>query len=61
MTGKIKHAAQAIKHATFKVTTKAHEPVHLLYFLAVGIEAHGMYSVMALVCLFIGAVCMIEE
>lgn len=45
---------ERLKHWAAWLTCKAHEPAHLVYFAAVGFEAHGGYAIAALVCLALG-------
>lgn len=38
-----------------KVAHKAEHPIHLIYFLAVSLTAHGAYAYVAILCLIVGA------
>lgn len=42
-----------------KLCHNAEHPVHLLYFLAVSMTAHGAYAYVAAVCLVLGVIVMI--
>lgn len=55
----VKDKAKKALPVCHNLAHKAEHPVHLLYFLAVSLTAHGAYAYVAAVCLVFGVLVMI--